>query len=336
MYHEATENPDCVQLLEFVAMAPDGVKIDRAAGIIRDVKIIGPSSRNGRRYSTTALAKAIGLYEGVNVNVDHSPTPNGPVRTLRDRFGRLVEVRQSPDGGLRGDLHFLKSHPLAEMVLEAAERMPQALGLSHNAEGRTTTKGGETVVEEITRVRSVDLVSDPATTKSLFEAAGYFQMRPTDLPPDRTTNDPPPSGRDANAHANSGGVGSVQKKRLPSETKKAFEDAVMEIVDSGKSVKEMMVALTKLLKAREEAIDSVSGLNLDKPVAGKPWQPPAPTTEARRYPANNGAELAARMRGCHTSHSTATQPQTLAEALQGKKPGRDVRAFIRALKHGIH
>ncbi|MHB1038012.1 MAG: hypothetical protein ACYC0Y_25585 [Pirellulales bacterium] len=327
MYHEATENPDCVQLLEFVGLMPDGARVDTEAGVIRGVKVIGLKSRNGRRYSAAALAKAVGMYEGIGVNVDHTK-PGSGVRGLRDRIGRLANVTQTGDGGLRGDLHYLKSHPLAGLVVEAATRMPESMGLSHDAEGRTRVENGETVVEEITRVRSVDLVSDPATTKSLFEA-----MRPTDLPPERTTNDPPPSGR----NANSGGVGSVQRKRLPSETKKAFEDAVMEIVDSGKSVKEMMDTLTKLLKAREEAIDSVSGLNLDKAGDARP----VPAIEARRYtahdgraPANSGAELAARMRGCHTSQAKDTQ--TLAEAMQGKKPTRDMRAFVRALKHGIH
>ena len=62
------------------------------------------------------------------------------------------------------------SHPFAPAILEAAEKNPTLFGLSHNAEGRTRRDNGSTLVEEIVRVRSVDLVSDPATTKSLFES----------------------------------------------------------------------------------------------------------------------------------------------------------------------
>jgi phenylpyruvate tautomerase PptA (4-oxalocrotonate tautomerase family) len=84
-------------------------------------------------------------------------------------------VRLEADG-VYADLHYLTRHPLAEMIAEAAERMPEALGLSHNAEGRTTRQGDAEIVEEITRVVSVDLVSDPATTLGLFEslAAAHY------------------------------------------------------------------------------------------------------------------------------------------------------------------
>ena len=81
------------------------------------------------------------------------------------------------EDGLYGDLHYLRSHPLAEMTAEAAERLPEALGLSHNAEGRVAQSGGTAVVEEIVRVRSVDLVADPATTRSLFEEVGAGDSR---------------------------------------------------------------------------------------------------------------------------------------------------------------
>jgi hypothetical protein len=145
-------------------------RVDRAAGVIRGVKIIGRISANGREYTREALSKARGLYEGIKVNCDH-PTRHNEARGVGDRFGRLVNVREK-DGSLYGDLEYLKSHPMAERVAEAAETMPDAFGLSHNAEGRTVMRNGKTIVEEITRVRSVDLVSDPATTSGLFESRG--------------------------------------------------------------------------------------------------------------------------------------------------------------------
>jgi hypothetical protein len=156
-----------VPLLEFV-VSPCA-RVDREAGVIRDVKILGYASANGRRYAPEAARRAIGLYEGIRVNVDHPPAARPEAeRSLASRFGVLKNVAAREDG-LYGDLHYLRSHPLAEMAVEAAERMPEALGLSHNAEGRVSQSGNEAIVEEIVRVRSVDLVADPATTRSLFE-----------------------------------------------------------------------------------------------------------------------------------------------------------------------
>ena len=52
-----------------------------------------------------------------------------------------------------------------------AEHAPENVGFSHNVLARTARQGDGVVVEEITKVQSVDLVADPATTRGLFEAA---------------------------------------------------------------------------------------------------------------------------------------------------------------------
>ena len=118
------------------------------------------------------------LYEGARVNINH-PDRDRPItdRAVVDRFGVLKNVRIR-DGGIYADLHYLRQHPLAEMIAEAAERLPKALGLSHNAEGRTSHHQTAEIVEEITRVISVDLVSDPASTSGLFESlsGGRYQQ----------------------------------------------------------------------------------------------------------------------------------------------------------------
>jgi hypothetical protein len=49
------------------------------------------------------------------------------------------------------------------------------VGFSHNVEARTARRGNRVVVEAITRVQSVDLVADPATTRGLFESQGGEQ-----------------------------------------------------------------------------------------------------------------------------------------------------------------
>jgi len=155
------------KLYERVASKPG--RVDKKAGIIFDVKVLGFESRNGRTYSREAIRQARFLYEDIPVNIDH-PDRREPLadRALLSRFGTLRNVRLT-DTGLVAELHYLKAHPLAEMVVEAAERMPSSLGLSHNAEGEMVRRNGKMIVDEIVSVRSVDLVTDPASTVGLFE-----------------------------------------------------------------------------------------------------------------------------------------------------------------------
>lgn len=143
-------------------------KVDRDAGVIRAVKILGKESRNGRSYSDDALTQAVRLYEGLGVNIDHPQSKAAGDRKFVDGFGYLQNVRRQDDG-IYGDLVFLKSHVLAEQICEAAERMPQQFGLSHHAEGYLASEHGKTVVEGFERIFSVDIVRSPATNRGLFE-----------------------------------------------------------------------------------------------------------------------------------------------------------------------
>lgn len=141
---------------------------DREACVIRGVKVLGHVSVNGRVYKPEALERAAPLYEGVRVNVNHS---TADMRDYRDRLGLLKSVRSTPDG-LFADLHYNPKHPIAEQLAWDAEHAPGNVGMSHNVFARSSKRDGKTIVEEILRVTSVDLVADPATTKSLFESAG--------------------------------------------------------------------------------------------------------------------------------------------------------------------
>lgn len=146
-------------------------KVDREAGIIHDVRILGSESRNGYRYAPQAIKEAATKYEGLGAYIDHSYSEEGGgERKFNDLFGRFENVRHT-DTEARGDLHFLKSHALAERVCEAAERFPQNFGCSHEAYwGQRSSIGGETVIESISSVSSVDIVTSPATNNGLFES----------------------------------------------------------------------------------------------------------------------------------------------------------------------
>lgn len=157
-----------MRLTEQTAIAPR--RVDREAGLIEGVRILGPSSKNGRHYSPRAMSEAARLYEGAPVNVDH-PATERKDRPLAEAFGWIRNVRQEPDG-VYGDLHYLRSHPQAELVAEAAERNPNRIGLSHHAEGTVRMDGQRVIVETVERVHSVDLVQTPATNAGLFESKG--------------------------------------------------------------------------------------------------------------------------------------------------------------------
>jgi hypothetical protein len=157
-FHESTKN------------AGRSLTVDRKNGVIRNVKVLGLVSENNRRYLPEAVKKSIPLYENIAVNIDHPDRQADGSRSAYDRFGKLENVRFVEGEGLFGDLFFLKSHPMAERICEAAERMPDVFGLSHNADGDGETRDGVFVVEKILEVRHVDVVADPATTKSLSES----------------------------------------------------------------------------------------------------------------------------------------------------------------------
>ncbi|KKN29892.1 hypothetical protein LCGC14_0839700, partial [marine sediment metagenome] len=104
--------------------------------------------------------------------------PTGP-RDYRDRIGAIRSVTVRPGEGLFADFHFNPKHALAEQLAWDAQHAPQNVGFSHNVQAQTARRGREVDVEALTKVQSVDLVADPATTRGLFES----EARHDDTPP---------------------------------------------------------------------------------------------------------------------------------------------------------
>jgi len=170
-------------LLEYVDSAGTTLRIDKNAGILRGVKLIGLISQNGRRYRETALTNAEGLYEEAKVNVNHPK--EGPLapRDYQDRLGVIRGVKMRQGEGLFGDLHFNPKHALAEQLVWDAQHNPSNVGFSHNIQAKVSREGETTVVESIARVQSVDLVADPASTRGLFEQKEEQSAKtPTEAP----------------------------------------------------------------------------------------------------------------------------------------------------------
>lgn len=157
-------------LLEFVDNRGRTMAVDAAAGTVKNVKILGPQSANGRVYSEAAMRGAVALYEGAKVYLNH-PTKAGEPRRVEDRFGEMRGVNFKPGEGLFAEkFSYNPKHPFAEAFAWNAEHAPHSLGFSHNITGKTTSRDGKVVVESISKVASVDLVAEPATTRGLHES----------------------------------------------------------------------------------------------------------------------------------------------------------------------
>lgn len=155
---------------EFVHSRDAGLQVDAQRGIIRGVKVLGLSSRNGRVYPPETLREAAICYEGAKVNVNHPKGDPASPRDYQDRLGSIRDVTFRDNAGLFADLHFNPRHALAEQLIWDAGHASQNVGFSHNVRAVTEQKDGKTVVMKIVCVNSVDLVADPATTAGLFES----------------------------------------------------------------------------------------------------------------------------------------------------------------------
>jgi hypothetical protein len=142
---------------------PSRLDVDRQTITIRDVELCGPASLNGRIYPLAVLREATRLYDGRAVFVGHSEDLRAP-RSLWHQVG-TVENTRFQGGVVRGDLRLNAAHAETPRLLRLARQ--GKLGLSHNAEVQTRERDGLTTVTRIVRVKSVDLVANPATTSPI-------------------------------------------------------------------------------------------------------------------------------------------------------------------------
>lgn len=159
-----------IAICEFVDNRGVTLGVDAAGGVVKNVKLLSANSANGRTYTESAMRQAVPLYEGAKVYLNH-PAKAGEARRVEDRFGEIRGVSYKPGDGVYAE-QFLYNpkHAFAEAFAWNAQNAPHALGFSHNVTGRTSTKDGKVVVESISKVASVDLVAEPATTRGLHES----------------------------------------------------------------------------------------------------------------------------------------------------------------------
>lgn len=140
-------------------------------GVIRGVKLLGIRSRNKRDYNTPGVKKSgLALLNGVQVYIDHPDNPQTP-RSYRDKIGVVENVTYRNGEGHFGDIRYNPKHEAIEQFLWDVKNAPKSLGMSINAKYKPgkTNKNGDQVVESLEMVRSVDVVTKPATADGIFE-----------------------------------------------------------------------------------------------------------------------------------------------------------------------
>lgn len=155
---------------EYFAPSSRKLVVDRASSTVAGVKLMGAESRNRRRFSAEAMRNVFELSAAARINVNHNSKDIGGPREYADRFGSVLSRTLEPTG-IFGTVLINAKHPLAEQFFWDAENAPHHCGFSPvYAPGKTSRAAdGFLLVESITRVASIDLVADPATTRGLAE-----------------------------------------------------------------------------------------------------------------------------------------------------------------------
>ena len=141
--------------------------------VIRNVAMLSEKSKNNRKYPAKVQEQAVSIFEGIKAYADHPTKANeNEPRRVKETIGRYKNVHFIPSlVKTYGDLHLVPTKLVTEYIIPIAESDPSLIGSSINVYGKMDKEGN---VEAITKGNSVDLVTEPATTNSLYEAVDYL------------------------------------------------------------------------------------------------------------------------------------------------------------------
>jgi hypothetical protein len=144
------------------------VVIKDDSAIIRGIVVLSRYSLNRREYPDRVQESAVPIFEGAKAYIDHLPDgQEDNARGVRDLIGTYRNLRFDKEAHKTiADLHLSLTGDVKEHILPHAKANPNIMGCSIVAAGVINKEG---VVQKITACRSIDLVSEPATTKGLFE-----------------------------------------------------------------------------------------------------------------------------------------------------------------------
>jgi len=145
----------------------DQLSVDLPNRLVLNVALAGQLSRNGYQYTEEALAAAAKLYDNKPVFLDHASIRGRPLeRSTRDLVGSIINPR-FVSGRIRGDIRVLESESGA-LFLKLVEAQTPGVGMSHVVLAERSGDGK--LVQKISDVISVDVVVNPATTRTFTES----------------------------------------------------------------------------------------------------------------------------------------------------------------------
>ena len=184
-YAEAKANREehNVEIFESYVTAEVGAgALDKEAHRVKDIVILTRESSNctvkggtGRTYRDAAMQDVARLAEGVKVfrNHDIAGAKRGDVRRGEDLIGSFENARFEADKGrVVADLHYLAADPMQSWTEAVVTQMPDKVGMSIFGEGTKVfdNQAKREFVERMIAMPSVDLVTESAATRNLFES----------------------------------------------------------------------------------------------------------------------------------------------------------------------
>lgn len=153
-------------------------QIDRESCIIRNIMVARHRSKNNRLYTDKALDGIARCSEGLNVYLNHeseSEFQDHGVRDIKNLSAMLVNARRVGKE-VRADMKVLDIPTSRDLIFTIAENKPAGVGMSIDSPvgGFSLSRGKngeEDVVEDITALNSVDIVSSAGMAQSLFESS---------------------------------------------------------------------------------------------------------------------------------------------------------------------
>lgn len=136
--------------------------------VIYNVLLCGPESKNGRKYrpeSYGGMQNVAAMYENKPVYYNHSEGTSyskAKDRKIEEIAGVVRNARWIDGKGVVGNIHTLDEN---ERLLKLYKLRAPGIGMSHSAVGRLE-KNNLAIVSEVI---SVDVVVNPATTKTFVE-----------------------------------------------------------------------------------------------------------------------------------------------------------------------
>lgn len=158
------------QLVEQISFEGAKFAEDHGNRTIQNVAFLGAESAHGYTYRQEAMAKAVGLYNGVRCFINH-PNAEEEKSGRRDtmKIAGVTGDARHEDGKIKGNMTLLDDQ-YGRKFWNIAHTMPTVASCSHIADGEIVEEGGKQFVDEISEVVSVDLVVQGATTSNVFES----------------------------------------------------------------------------------------------------------------------------------------------------------------------